>query len=375
MKFKELLHDSPVNIGRQTELDIGKAIPVLCLPFVHCFIECTSAEGLDHGVPFVFDYIIGSPISAPMFMFCMGAVIVYAKKNSAAALALRAGRLFIVGLLLNVFRFLIPYLIGYGITGDAEKYLIPLVYRVFGNDILQFASLFFLCIALFVKLKIPDTVMLLLSFAFSLVGWWLNGTDLNNGAANLILGHFIGTEDAAELVISDFPLLNWLAVPVSGYVFGKLLLRVKNKDAFYLRVFPIPLVLSSAFLVIEYFAGIGMNRPGGENTYYHATAYDIIAFIALTVGLIGVYHFTAKILPKKCKAFLISVSRGITSVYCIHWVFVVFITNVVLYVIRGTQELEVWQTLILSSAILLVTLVLSQLWRKYKKGKLHHEKT
>lgn len=60
MKFRELFSDNPINTGRQFEVDIGKAIPVLCLPFVHCFIECTSLEGLNHGVPFLFDYVIGA---------------------------------------------------------------------------------------------------------------------------------------------------------------------------------------------------------------------------------------------------------------------------------------------------------------------------
>ena len=374
MKFRELFSDGPVNTERQIELDFGKALPVLCLPFVHCFIECTPSEGLDHGIPFLFDYVIGSPISAPMFVFCMGVCIAYTKKNSASDLAKRAGKLFLIGMLLNICRFLFPYLIGYAITGEAGKYLEPLLYRVLGNDILQFASLSFLCIALFVKLKIPDVIMLLLSFGASLIGWGFNDVDLGNSAANVILGHFIGTEDAAGLVISDFPLLNWLIVPVAGYVFGRLLLRVRDKDAFYLRIFPIPLVLSVSFLIVEYFLGIGMNRPGGENTYYHATTYDVIAFIALTVGLLGVYRFVGKIMPEKIRAFLTGVSRGITSIYCIHWVFVVLITNVLLYVVRGTQELPVWQTLVLSFAILVISLILSQLWRKYKKGKAQHEK-
>ena len=99
-----------------------------------------------------------------------------------------------------------------------------------------------------------------------------------------------------------------------------------------------------------------------------------MAFIALTVGLFGVYNFVRKLLPEKIRAFLTSVSRGITSIYCIHWVFVVWITNVLLYVVSGTQELPVWQTLVLSFAILAVTLILSQLWRKYKKGKAQYEK-
>ena len=74
MKFRELFSDNPINTGRQFEVDIGKAIPVLCLPFVHCFIECTSLEGLNHGVPFLFDYVIGArradkPLRRKVFVY------------------------------------------------------------------------------------------------------------------------------------------------------------------------------------------------------------------------------------------------------------------------------------------------------------------
>ncbi len=41
-----LFEKEAVNSGRQNELDLAKAVPILCLPFVHCFIECTADEGL-----------------------------------------------------------------------------------------------------------------------------------------------------------------------------------------------------------------------------------------------------------------------------------------------------------------------------------------
>lgn len=80
------------------------------MAFVHCIIECTAPEALDHGIPFLFDYVIGSPISAPMFMFAMGIGICYSRKQGAKELAKRALRMYLIGLLLNVCRFLIPYL-------------------------------------------------------------------------------------------------------------------------------------------------------------------------------------------------------------------------------------------------------------------------
>jgi hypothetical protein len=85
------------NTGRQTELDIGKALPILCLPFVHCVIECCTEEQLLSGLPFAFDSIIGGPFSAPMFLFCMGATVHYSKTGSPREMAARGLRLLFDG--------------------------------------------------------------------------------------------------------------------------------------------------------------------------------------------------------------------------------------------------------------------------------------
>ncbi len=206
--LKTVFNKEPLNTGRQFDLDIGKAIPILCLPFVHCVIECCTEEQLLHGIPYAFDMIIGGPMSAPMFMFCMGATIHFAKDNSPRHLAGRGLELLFFGFLLNICRFLIPYLIGYAITGDAEHFLTPLPFDVFGNDVLQFAALAMLSIALMLHLKLPKRGMIGIALALSVTGSLIRGVDFQNDALNIILGWMIGTENEAGLVISDFPLLN-----------------------------------------------------------------------------------------------------------------------------------------------------------------------
>ena len=74
------------------------------------------------------------------------------------------------------------------------------------------------------------------------LGTVFNGIDVNAPLGNIFLGYLIGTEDAAGLVLSDFPVLNWFIFPVFGYVFGHILKRVKNKDLFYL-VFSLPAMI------------------------------------------------------------------------------------------------------------------------------------
>lgn len=361
--------DVKINTTRQPELDIAKALPTLCLPFVHVIIECTPEEGLLHGIPFLFDSIIGAPFSAPMFMFAMGIGIAYVSVRVYHSPAQRFLKLMTLGYALNIFRFLIPFLIGFALTKDTEQYIDPLWYDVLGNDILQFAPLALLTIDIFFRLKMSKKTMFTTALAMSLAGWMLNGTDFGNPALNIFMGYFIGTEQANGLLISDWPLLNWLIIPVSGYIFGEYLLRVKDKKQFYLRLLPVLLVPLIYFpLAIHY--GTGMFLPG-ENAYYHAVTYELLVYICLSAGMLSVYYFLLRYIPAWLMRFFEMISRNITAFYCIHWVLISFSVNVFLYIKNGTQELPVSASLLLSFAIGALTAVIIYIKEGFrKKGKI-----
>ena len=140
-KIRDQLADEPVNCGRQLDVDIAKAEMVLMLPFIHCIIECTTDEGLNSGIPYLFDTIIGGPFSAPMYLFAMGIGLVYSRKVKFEQQIKRGLTLIGIFYLSNTCRFLIPYLIGYKISGDREHFIDPLLYRWLGNDVLLFAGL------------------------------------------------------------------------------------------------------------------------------------------------------------------------------------------------------------------------------------------
>ena len=370
MKSENLFSETECNTGRQRELDLAKAIPVLFLPFVHTVIECAGEETLLHGFPFVLDCFIGGPMSAPMFMFAMGIGIRFLADKSPKALCLRALKVAGIGILLNVFRFLLPYLVGYGISGDAEHFLVPLWYRFFGNDILQFAPLGILSIALFRKLKLSHGILLWIPAVTLLIGWALIGIDFISPVLNTALGYLLPTEDAAGLVVSDFPLLNWLIFPVYGYLFGYYLRRVRDKDRFYRILTPIALAVCVIYFPLAIQYEWGMFGPG-ENAYYHMTGYDGIVFLCVVISMLGICWAVSKYLPEPLHRFVLRISRGMTAFYCIHWVFVRVITNVILYLINGTQELPEGEIYLLSLAIGIVTTVLVFLWQDYKEGLLN----
>lgn len=363
---KGIFSQEIVNSGRQQELDIAKFLVLFVMPLVHCTIECTSKEGLAHGLPYFFDTIIGGPLGAPVFMFAMGVGMVYTHHGTPADFVRRGGKMLLTGYLLNVCRYLIPFLTGYIITGDAEKYIEALPYYVFGNDILPFAGLAFLMMAVLHRLHFSDGAMLLFSLGLSLVGNFCNGIDAGSPFWNIVLGNFIGTEDAAGLVRSDFPLMNWLLVPVCGYLFGKRLLHVADKRRFYRLCSSICLIAAGIYFLVGIHQGTGMFGEG-QNCYYHIRTPDVLAALAAVVGLLGVYDKMAGYLPAKVMEIVQEGSRNINQYYCIHWVLVVWITNVWLSIARGGQELPMPLTLCLGCIISVCSFLIARLWSKRRR--------
>lgn len=365
MKLRDKIFSrDEINTSRQWELDLARAVIIVCLAIIHVTIECTSDEGLCSGIPYLFDTIIGGPFSAPMYMFVMGVGMCYTRKNTPMDHFIRGVKIFAVGYILNVCRFLIPYSIGYWITGDYATYVEPLLYKVLCNDILTFAGLAMMIMALFVKLKLPTGVMIAIATVMCGCGTLINGVDVQSPLGNIFLGYLIGTEDAAGLVLSDFPVLNWLMFPVCGYAFGALLKHVKNKKLFYL-IFTMP---AAAVAAVYFTLGIYFERGmfgEGQNCYYHMIFTDVLGSLCLTVGMIGIYYFVMKIIPKRVFYVAWSISENITPIYFTHWVLVSFVVNLLMYVVRGTTLLEPWQVLLLGTVIIIASIVIAHYFTKW----------
>ena len=104
----------------------------------------------------------------------------------------------------------------------------------------------------------------------------------------------------------------------------------------------------------------------GQNCYYHMIFTDVLASLCITVGMIGVYHLILKVFPRKMFYVAWSISENITYVYFIHWVFVSFVVNLFMYVIRGTTLLTPLQVVALGTIISIVSIVIAHYVSKWK---------
>lgn len=359
MKLKEEIYaKDEINTGRQPEMDVAKTMFVLVMALIHSTIACIPENQLEHGIPYLIDTVIGGPMAAPVMMFCMGACMRYSRHHMWQNFLKRGVFLFFGGLLLNVCRYTIPGLIGYSLTGDYQRYLAPLFYKTLCNDILTFAGLAFLVMGLCLKWKTKDWMMLGISLLGTLLGTVFNGMDTGNPFGNVFLGFLIGTEDALGLVEADFPLLNWLIVPVCGYLFGKKLMYVRNKALFYRWISGICIAVCVPYYLIAISMRAGMFGIG-QNCYYHVTFTDAIICILTSLGMMGVDFKIAMHLPEKIEAGCRILGKNLTAVYCIHWVILSYVIDIGWPILYDSKEGNMFFVLLISFGITVASVVLA----------------
>ncbi len=367
----KLFSKEPCNTGRQFELDWFRFILIYRLAIVHVFVEATPPANLDViGIPYYFDSIVGGVIGATRFMILMGLGLAYTRHSTPKEVFRRGVKLGVIGLALNVCRYLIPSLIGFAITGDSEQFLSELPYLFFGNDILQFVSLAMMLMALLLYLKLSPPKIFALSLVMSIIGTVFRSVDLNNNVLNVIAGHFIGIETVSgdPYIYSDFPIMTWFIFYAFGYIFGEYYKRLKNKEKFYLIVSPVCLVISVAFCAWEIHGGFGMMMGEGANVFYHMTTIEAIICIMACLGTMMIFMFTSKLIPEKLKKPIESVSRNVNSVYCIHWVLVWWTVDLALYCIRGSVYLTPLPAYLLGLALSVISILLAEVWSRIKKN-------
>ena len=359
----------PCNTGRQFELDLFRAILIYRFAVIHVFVEATPPENLDVlGIPYYFDSVVGGVIGPTRFMIFMGIALAYTRHGTPKEVFQRGVRIGIVGFVLNIFRYLIPSLIGYAISGDAEKYIYELPYLIFGNDILQFASLSMMLMALLLHFKLSPHKIFGVSLVLSVIGTIFRSVDLHNNVLNVIAGHFIGIETVSgdPYIYSDFPLLIWFIFYAFGYLFGYYYTRLKDKDRFYLTVSPICLVIAAAFCIWEIHGGFGMMMGEGANVFYHMHTVEAFICILACVGSMMTFNFAAKLVPEKLKKPIESISRNVNTSYCIHWVLVWWIVDLLIYCVKGDTYLAPLPAYFLGLVISIVAMLLAEGWVRFK---------
>ena len=358
-KIKNCFAKDPVNLGRQKELDIAKGMAIIFMVFCHSFEILFDFFNPDISTDFAYgilDVVLGGSFAAPVFMFCMGISFCYSRKNSAQDMVRRALSVAVVALLLEIFRTAIPGFLEWLIFRDPS--CIEYINLFFCSDILQFATLAILTIALFKKLKLKPYVMVIIAALCSVAGQLLQWVSTGSTVGDIIAGFIWRSND-----YSYFPLLNWLIIPVCGYAFGGVWQRVENKDTFFRLVTPISWVISIAYFASMAFFG-EYYLSGGD--YYGLGILDAVFAFVVCFAMIGLGYY----LSKWCGCisnWLRSLGNRITSVYCIHWTLYCFLYLFLICVME--DYISQWVLIPVSVVVLVASDLLSRLYVKIKTNK------
>lgn len=343
-KIKRCFALEAVNTARQYEIDIARGFAIIFMVWVHVMEEMDSFGST---IPHILvEYVLSEPFAAPVFLTTLGVGLVYSRHTSPKALLDRGINILVLGFLLNIVRFSLPIIWDASLLNEPFPYVAVITWQI-SVDVLQFAGLTFIYFSFAKRMGWSKSTLVMIAVLCSLLGTLLKGVTVDHYIGKQLLGYFWASSDE-----TFFPFLTWIIFPTFGYVFGSYWVKCRDKGSFYKLVSPAALILSCGYIAVCLIFGLSMYAEG--NSYYHMNLLDACFIMMLMVGLFGLHYGLLQVFPRKIFTPLLSLSRNITEVYCIHWVILGF-SWVCLKHFFGKTQLPFWELTQYAFAILVIS--------------------
>lgn len=363
-----LFADHDVNTGRQPFLDGAKAFAIFWMVMVHVFEEFDIFESSTFFAPDapMFGRLLGCVLAgvfaAPVFMFALGVGVAYSRNSAEVPMRRRGLGLLLKWLLLNLVRYPLPmwillWFVPTLATDDSDPR--SLLAFLFENEILGFAGLAFLLLALLKRLHVSAGGALALAALMSAFGSVVCRLDLGNMAANLAVSSFIDVE--SEGVCSRFPLLNWFVFPAAGLLFGKMLRRCVSTARLFTVLTPLALVVFVPLTVWYWRTDSGI-MASGDMSFYRMGLSDALYVLTGVLVILGLWVFAAQFVRGGLKTAMAEVSKAINEVYIVQWMLVCW-TQILVQKIMGFRP-GVAGAVCLAVTIWLAACLIGCCWRR-----------
>lgn len=324
----ELFSKDKINVNRQIELDIAKSFSIIFMIFIHTITIAMLFENTISDPYYVIvGSILGGPFSAPVFMFCMGIGIVYSRHSQPNAMIKRGIKLFLLGLLVNVFSFIIPHFLLQSLFNSGN--LMPIFggLILFFVDILEFAGLSFVLIGTFKKLNLSNKQLLVAGIIFSILGFLFRFSDFGSMPLNMLFGYFIGT----FYELTAFPLFSWIIFPIVGYIYGHYFIRLKDKSKFF-RLWPIFIIISIVYFLVYMVLIYDAYGTFPEGYYFYMSPLLALFCIILVHGDLGFSFWLSKRIPENLKNNFTIFSKNVTGIYVAQWLLIPITVILIKYI-------------------------------------------
>jgi len=334
--------------------DLARGLAILFMVAVHALQTYATDAVYASGIG-VFIEFLGGPPAAPVFMFVMGAALAFSRRASFGPMLRRGLLLLVLGYALNGLRGALPLWVAIqsGVSlaelGGASP-----ISELLQVDILQFAGMAYILLAVIRRILRSPWMWLVLAFAIAAGSPWLwgrmSGFAPLDGLLTLLWG--LGGEAVA------FPVFPWLAYPLVGMAVGTWLAGAEDRD----RIFRA--LLSAGAGLFIFGTGITMTNIGFHlGDYWRSGPGGLIAITGFVfLWLSGCHALAARILKTKVFGLLSVWSRWITVLYVIHWVLLGWSVLVV-----GYGELNLIGVLIGFVLVILTSDLLTRGWIRLRQ--------
>ena len=332
-----------VNKGHQPEIEYLKTLAII--------IMIVSHLNVGYSVCFIYKNLedMEAILSAASFMFLMGMGMKYSRHHEIKDYVSRGITLLTLAQFFNFLRDTLPNLIAWWATGN--KNFISRALLIIRGDILTFAGLAHLLLALMEKMKLSDISILISGIIMNLIAYLLHKImkSPSNFLVSQFLGYFVMTD--AE---SYFPLCAQFVFVAFGNWMGGIYKKISNKDKFYNRI----LIYCFPFVIIYQYFRKNYKIPMlyGYNSYEHyclSPGPDMIHRLMSHMTFLAIFYKIDKILGKT-PYFILHFGKNLNQYYIISYI-IIMQTSTFFMATKGEKFTSEMKNLDLFAIILIVS--------------------
>jgi uncharacterized membrane protein len=312
--------------NRLLSIDLARGLAVLFMIAVHTLMVFANEEVKKS----VFGQIIeffGGPPAAPVFMTLMGFSFMYSRKLELKPRLFRGLKIFLLGYTLNILRGVIPFILSIQFEMDIAK-TFPLEklneYTLLTIvDILQFAGIALIIMALIQEFKINKYIILFTAFLISMISPFLWGFNLNIPVIDQIFELFWGNQPIQFRFIDNkiaFPVFPWISFPLLGMFLGDTMKNSKDQSMTFKHFGIGGMVVLLIGVAISY-----SNINYHINDYYHSRQGGMLLMCGFVIFWLYINKLILdKVPPNNFFDLLFKWSNGVTNIYFTQWIIIIW---------------------------------------------------
>jgi len=286
-------------------IDLARGFTIFIMPSVHVALLYSNMQVKESMFVHILSLLAEWP-GAQVFMLLMGISFQFSSRINRRSVLQRTFYLLLAAYLLNVGKFVLPFLSGFmpdGLLQELEVSSQNIEWLFLLGDILHFAAMAYLtCYFLYRYQYLTLFISILVIFVSPFV--W----DIHTG--NPVIDYILALVGGQPPRVF-FPLFPWLVYPLTGLFIG-----------YYLKTFPADKIFFNAGMIgfILWFFGLINSTPG---SFYRTTPADTICHVGFVLTWLCMWHWiTKKIKMNFFFRLLIFLSKNITVIYIVQWILV-----------------------------------------------------